>query len=95
MSNASDLKDLLTTAAAEMGNAIEKADCLLEIDKLYAFDVALAATAGDVVSYSIAGRSVQHAPRENAERSRAVAWAKIQQYLYCRGVGLADVRSPV
>lgn len=96
MSNLSDLKTALSTAAATISNEIDRLDCLSDIDAWYACRTAMdALVAGRLVSYSIGGRSATKRDiPEMADIERQLR-ARIRQSLYVGGAAYADLRDPL
>lgn len=82
MSNIADLKAALILEAADISDSIDKLECLSLIDDWYACRVALAAfEAGDVQSYSIAGRSVTRRDTSAIRTSEASYLQQIKSFL--------------
>lgn len=95
MSNLSDLKAALETAAAELTDDIEKYECLSDIDEWYDCRTALAAFTGhDVQSYTTpAGRQVTRKNLPQLERSERALYARIKNHLYGTSAVLLDNRT--
>lgn len=92
MSNLSDLKDALTTAAASITDAMDKAECLADIDSWYACRTAVDAfETSNVQSYSMSGRSVSRASLPDIKTSEREYWSRIQAKLYYKGASLLDM----
>ena len=82
MSNLSNLKDALITAAAEINDDIDKYDCLAAIDDWFVLRSALTSLqSGAVQSYAIAGRSVTRRNLPEIVNAEAVAYQKIRSFL--------------
>ena len=93
MSNISDLKDALTTAAANITDDIDRLECLSDIDSWYDVRLAVdALTSNSVKSYSIGGRSVTREDLSGLKAEAQELYERIKQKLYYRGAGLLDAR---
>ena len=93
MSNVSDLKDALVTAAADITDTVDRLSCLSDIDDWYNARVAVAALQGsNLASYTIANRTVTRQQLPQLERTERQLWVRINESLYCRGVVGLDLR---
>jgi hypothetical protein len=94
MSNVSDLKDALVSAAASITNTLDKKECLALIDDWYLVRTAIAALSQPgVTSYSIGGRSVTRESMKFLRVDEADMYARIKNHLYREGVVYVDMRS--
>ena len=92
MSNIADLKALLIVKAADISFDLDKLECLSDIDAWYNARVAVETLSStDIVSYSIAGRSVTKASIPSLKGEVNDLYQRIISRLYGAG-GLADER---
>ena len=93
MSSITDLQAALVLKAADISNEIDRLECLATIDEWAAARTAIAALqSARTASYSIAGRSVTRRDIPNIQITERQLYQRIQESLYCRGSGLADMR---
>jgi hypothetical protein len=96
MSNLSDLKAALITAAASLTDTVDRLEVLSDIDEWYLCRTALSAlTATDIQAYSIAGRSITRAQIPQLRDREGEIYERIKSRLYLRGIGYIDFRSPI
>ncbi len=93
MSNAADLKAALIAEAAAIDDAVEKLECLSDIDSWYTARTALdALRATQVSGYGIAGRNVTRRDPTQTEESERRLYVRVMERLRSRGAGLVDLR---
>lgn len=93
MSNLSDLKAALIVKANELTDALDKTECLVNIDTWYdlrsSLDVFLSS---GVQSYSHAGRTFTHINATDFAQQAESLYATIKDQLYGTSTMLADDR---
>lgn len=92
MANIDDLKAALIEAAADITNTIDRLECLTLIDDWYLCRTAVSSVqSNSISSYSIGGRTVTRANVQSFANMERELYARIQQYLYHRGIGLISL----